>query len=313
MQQKIIFVLLLLIAPYAFSIQAKAATAEVQSKVTVDGFCATYTGQTDFLVEMSKKILKDNGRRAELVKLMSHDKAEGCRHAITDYLNEFIENSSVDATDLQTYLLLAFAAKLPVATELIKKEITEGKLIDYLDVFEKSDKEAYFAVLEQWVERVGALVRQVDHAEKLDEKLYGKISQYENEIKTPESIPIWNPMLIDKYMTEIVKQKIKLTKNDFADLNIIYAASNQSYREVFLTKMSSVISLAQTNWMTSFRTEPPWVQFRLLPVMGKVSSSLMKRELIWLSQYHQNFKIRSVAEATLEKAAVGTNPKENIH
>lgn len=271
--------------------------------VDVQTFCATYTGQSDFLKDLSQKILKDSARRIELVKLMRDKKAQGCQNALSNYLNKFMQNDSNEAEqkNFQSYLLLAFASNLPIATQLIEEEISKGKLIDWLDIFQKTDQEGYFKTLSQWVGKIALLLRQLDNANIVEEKQYGKMNSPDNDIKTPESIPIWNPIIINKYMTEIISNKIKLTKSDFANLNIIYSASNQSYRDIFLPEMTSVIKLSESNWIMSFRVEPSWVQFRLLPVMGKVGGGLMKRELIWLSNYHQNFKIRSIAQSTLDK------------
>lgn len=277
--------------------------AVVKQPFSVEVFCSTYNGQSNFLAELSKKILTNNAYRIELVKLLRNEKAKGCKSALDDYLNKFLENSinKTNETGFASYLLLAFASNLPVATKIIEKEIMGGNFIDWLDVFEKSDREAYFKTLSQWVERVAQLVRKLDKANTIDENMYGKMVGNENDIRTPESIPIWNPMLMNKYMNEVIYQKKKLTKDNFNNLNIIFSASNQSYREIFLTKMDSIISFGEINWILSFRIEPSWVQFRLLPVMGKVGGGLMKRELIWLSQNHQNFKMRSVAQSTLEK------------
>ncbi|MES2615298.1 MAG: hypothetical protein V4591_07785 [Bdellovibrionota bacterium] len=290
------------------------AFAETSSPLfNIETFCKTYTGQTDFLKDMSKNILKESDRRLQLVNMMSHNRAQGCQNAITDFLNKYSQDdSTADKPDgFESVLLLAFAAKMPEATKVIEKEITQGRLTNWLDVFQKSDREAYYKTLSQWVERVAQLIRNLDHAELVDEKLYGKISENNTEIKPPESISIWNPMIINKYMSEILEQKIRLSKNSFENLNIIYAASNQSYRDVFLTKMASVIELSQPNWVASFRLEPSWVQFRLFPVMGKVGGGFIKRELIWLAQYHQNYKLRALAQTTLEKVNMRSQSSGN--
>lgn len=269
----------------------------------VEEFCKTYSGQSDFLVEMTQKIIRKNNKRIELVKLMSQNKASGCRNAITDYLNQFLpeESDKVKQENFESVLLLAYLTKLPVAKKLIEKEIRQGKLMNWLDVFKQSDKDAYFQTLSQWVQKVAVLIRQLDHAEKVDSKYYGRLLGNEKDIKTPESIPSWNPMLINKYLDEVMARKEKLSIEGFGDLNIIFAASNQSYREIFISKMASIITPYQTNWILSFRSEPSWVQFRLFPVMSKIGGGLMKRELIWLSQNHQSFKVRSVAQTTLDK------------
>lgn len=301
---KIVFFLIILFClQRTFSSEAESKGVTEQQPFSLEKFCSSYVGQDDFLKEMAQKVLKNNELRVELVNSMRKQKASGCAAALSNYLNK--ETKSFD----ESYLALAFAANLPVATEIIEKEITEGKLLDWLDILNQSDKNSYFKALTQWVNRVASQIRLVDHAETVDGKLYGKVTESGNDIKPPESIPIWNPIIINKYMTEITNQKIKLTKNDFANLNIIFASSNQSYREIFLKQMASVVTLGQTNWILSFREEPSWAQFRLFPIMEKVGGGLMKRELIWLSKYHQNFKIRSVAAIALEKVNITSQPQ----
>ncbi len=280
-----------------------AAVKEIPPPISVENFCESYSGQSHFLEQMSKEILKDNKRRIKLVELMNSKHATGCREALSDYLKEIIKDDSnlEGRRGFEAYLALAFTVHLPEATELIEKEIDKGKLVDWIDVVQNSDKEAYFSALSHWVQKVAVLIRQITHGEAVDEKLYGRISGNEQEILTPEAIPIWNAIIVHKYMAEVMSRRMKLTKNEFAYLNILYAASNQSYREIFLKEMSSIVELSDVNWVTDFREEPTWVQFRLFPIMAKTRGGVVKRELIWLSNNHQEFRIRALAQSTLEK------------
>ena len=227
----------------------------------IENFCKTYTGQSNFISDMKKKIFSNTEYTEELIHLISEKKATGCYLALNNYFNKIIEIDGV----LDQYLLLAFASHLRTQYD----------------------------------------------AQLRDESSYGKPEINGRDFKIPEFvIPIGNPTFINKYMSEIIRKKIELSKSNFSDLNIIYAAANQSYREIFLNQMSAVASISPAHWIASFRTEPVWVQFRLLPIMKKIKGGFIKRELIWLSQHHQNPKIRSVAATLLEEVNNTTNQQQ---
>ncbi len=282
---------------------AAALPHNIVSPVNVEKFCQSYSGQSHFLNDLSSQVIANRATRLELVRLLKLNKALGCRQSLADYLNQFIDEPQGKEYDknFDSYLLLSFVANLPQAVTLIEKKIDNGELVEWLDVFEKADKEAYFKTLSRWVNRIANLLRTLDRSPTVDIKMYGKNAQSDDKISTPDSIPIWNPLFINKYLSEVKSQHFKLSKNEFANLNIIYAASNQSYRDIFLVNMADAVRISETNWVMSFREEPTWVQFRLFPVMGKVGGGVVKRELIWLSNYHENFKFRAVAQSTLEK------------
>ncbi len=284
-----------------------AALAD-EPKAIVVKFCRNYSGQDKFLSDLSTNIINSRETRLELVHLLKVHKVKGCEQALGDYLDRIIsgEHKKEDSKNFDSYLLLSFAADLPQATALIEKQIDKGELVEWLDVFEKADRESYFKALSRWVERMAALLRKLDHAPTLNAQAYGKNIHNLDKISPPDAIAIWNPLFINKYLSEVKTQNIRLSKKECAQLNIIYAASNQSYREIFVEDMASALKKSDVNWLASFREEPTWVQFRLFPVMGKVGGGLVKRELIWLSKYHESFQVRSVAQSTLEKINLAT-------
>ena len=289
-----------------------SSTIPEAPELSIEKFCSEYSGGRGFMEDLSQKILKDNHQRFKLVQLMKNKKAQGCANALTEFLNSLEADGPKGKKPgyFQSFLVLAYAANLPVATKIMEQEINEGNLMTWLDVLEKQDKLIYFKSLSLWVHKMAVLLRQVGRANLVDVSQYGKNSGIQNDSHTPESIPIWNPVFNLKYMEEVSRLKMKLSIEDLNDLNIIFATSNQSYRDIFLKNMSVVISLSEKNWITSFRQEPSWVEFRLFPVMEKVGGGMMKRELIWLSNYHESFKIRSLALSTLEKvnARFSANP-----
>ena len=293
---KIIIFILMFLPQFLF--------AEEKPLGSVESICQSYHGEDDFLKTASNEILKYNERRIELVRLMSKGKALGCQQALTDYLTHFNtpEFFQKKPFGFESYLILAYSANLPVAKKIIEDEINAGRLLDWLDIFQKFDEKAYYKSLSQWVERVAILLRNIDHAETLDKKDYGKVTgQENNKIQTPQSIQMWNIMIINKYLNEVINHKIKLTEKEFSNLNIIFAASNQSIRDIFASKMTTIIGNNNFIWILSFRIEPSWVQFRLFPLMIKDNGGFMKRELMWLAAHHENGKMRAMARTTLDK------------
>lgn len=266
-------------------------------------FCASYHGQNSFLDELSHVYLKDQETRISLIQNIRQHQLPGCSQAFEDYLGQFLEYKNQDKKSLgfENYLMIALSAEIPIAKRLIENQINRGKLLEWLDVFQQSDKEAYFRTLSQWVSRVAELLRQLDNSPLQDLSKYGHSQKEGLDLKTPEAIAIWNPILIDRYLHEIQSEERHLTQEQFSALNVIFAASNQSYRDIFLIPMTKTVDLSIENWVKSFREEPVWIQFRLLALMGRVGGGMVKRELIWLSKNHENFKIRSLAQSTLNK------------
>jgi hypothetical protein len=101
----------------------------------------------------------------------------------------------------------------------------------------------------------------------------------------------------------MVMRKTKLDIDQFGYLNIIFAATTTSYRETFIEQIAEVVANNPQTWILSFRKEPTWVEFRLFPIMKKAGGGEIKREMIWLSKYHQDGHIRILAMNTLETLA----------
>lgn len=298
----------LLIASLFWSLVAHGAQTEELPESpaqTVERFCKSYRGEKDFLPQMTQTLLKDEIRRAALIRtLQTGDRKNGCVRALSNHLDQWQKDTKItDSRGQQAYFMLAVVAKLDQAKKIIEAEIDRGQVSTWLDVLAENDAKTYLQALEKWVLKVGEGLRKVDNAELSKAANYGKISANNMDIKPPADLQLWSPLLLSRYLSEVEKQKKKLTQKEFAALDIIYAASTASYREVFADAIAKAIKLNDSEFILNFRQEPTWVQFRLVPLLGKAGSGSIKRELIWLSNYHQDFKMRAVALNALENLA----------
>ena len=110
---------------------------------------------------------------------------------------------------------------------------------------------------------------------------------------------------MNRFLNEMIARKTKLTENEFNELNIIYASTTTSYRETFVEQITKIVANNPKDWLLSYRKEEHWVQFRLFPIMqrlGKKDGNI-KLEIIWISKYHSDGRIRTLALNTLEKIA----------
>lgn len=276
---------------------AQADSVQNTPEQTVDEFCKSYGGESNFLPKMTATLLKDEKNRAALMHtLKAGDGKNGCVRALSNYLDRWQEeDETTDKRGRQSYFMLAVIAKLDQAQKIIEAEIDRGQVSTWLDVLAANDSTAYLSALEKWIQKVGDALRTIDHAELSKTTTYGKISTKETDVKPPAALPLWSPLLLSRYLSEVEKQKKKLTQKEFAALNIIYGASTPSYREIFAEPISKVITLNDSEFILTFRQEPNWVQFRLIPLLSKTGGGSIKRELIWLSNYHQDFKMRAVS------------------
>lgn len=265
--------------------------------------CTERSRDEDILKSMLLKLSEKKEVRQQFIYFMKTEESHFCRDALERYLKKLNQEDIEDIRGAIPYVLLGFSLNLPASRELIDKQITKGKFLDWLDVFKASDREAYLKTLGRWVEQTAIWVRNTAHAPMADLGQYGKSNNEDKELQAPRAVPVWNPMIIDKYLDEILAQHRDLTEEEFCHLNILYAIANQSYRDIFTAKMAAVVLRGQIQWLKSFRREQPWAQFRLLAIAKKTPGWPVRRELMWLSRYHQNYKIRAVARLGWEPAS----------
>ncbi|WGL59228.1 hypothetical protein QEJ31_11915 [Pigmentibacter sp. JX0631] len=292
---------------YIFSLLILTANvASAQSASNSDeyyiNFCEKNSNQEKFLANIGKEILSNEQKRVEFISGLAKKKYPSCIEILTEYIKKIIsEKEYKPKAGEQSILSLALVAKIPEATKMIELEIDKGYLSSWIDVLKETNEQGYILSLKSWIKRVGKEIREKDNTKLLNVSEYGK-AQLGKEIKYPDMVRIWTPILMGRYLTEMISRKEKLTESEFNDLNIIFAASTTSYRETFLDQIIKIVENNPKVWISSFRCEEPWVEFRLFPIMKALGKKdgYIKREIIWLAKYHQDPKLRSLASATLD-------------
>ena len=297
---------------FIFANQIEKLTTQKESKTEEDSpsivkdFCEKYDNQKDFFNDMTKEILSNEKRRAELASGLARKKYPKCELAIKDYLKKTLsEKEYTPKQGEQAFITLGLIAKIPDASQVIEKEIDKGYLSSWIDILKETNDAGYIQSLKSWIKRVAKEIREKDNTKILDPSLYGKPSTDGKEIKYPDMVRIWTPILMNRFLNEMIARKTKLTENEFNELNIIYASTTTSYRETFVEQITKIVANNPKDWLLSYRKEEHWVQFRLFPIMqrlGKKDGNI-KLEIIWISKYHSDGRIRTLALNTLEKIA----------
>lgn len=291
---------------------ASGAFAETAvAKDSVVQLCDSYDGnELKFLQKISTDVLSDPKLRADLIQILKTQNISGCRSALVDYFKGILKNENPKyRRGMQAYLFLALIADVPEAKKMIETEIDKGMISDFIDVLEQTDEDAYYHTLGKWVEKVSAAVRKAADADPQDESRYGSAYQADHAERELATISIWSPLFMNRYFEEAIHRREKLSKKEFSDLNIIFALANGSYREIFLNQLQTLVKLNPQQWVASFRSEQVWVQFRLFPVLKQSNEGAIKRELIWLAQYHQDGRLRLLAQEALDRFAMSYHGK----
>ncbi len=266
-------------------------------------YCEKNSNQEKFLKNLAADIMKSETRRKEFIAGLAQKKFPNCENILKEYIKKIIsETDYTPKAGEQALLSLALVAKIPEATKMIELEIDKGYLSSWIDVLKETDEQGYLLSLKSWIKRVATEIREKDNTKLRAESDYGKIPANGNEIKYPDMVRIWTPILMNRYLTEIMSRQQKLTVEEFGDLNIIFAASTASYRDTFIDPISQIVAHNSKDWLISFRKEEPWVEFRLFPIMQKLGKKdgYIRREIIWLAKNHQDPKLKSLATATLD-------------
>ncbi len=284
---------------------------EIENKKFIKEYCESYDSQKDFFKKMSTDILSRENMRVQFISDLTQKKLPGCDLALKDYMKRILAEKDFEVNSVdQAFLSIALVAKIPEAVEVIEREIDRGYLSSWIDTLKESNDKGYIQSLNNWIKRVAKEIRKKDDTKTLDASLYGSLPNDGKGINYPEMVRIWTPILMNRYLTEMVKRKIKLDIDQFGYLNIIFAATTTSYRETFSDQIAEIVANNPQTWILSFRKEPTWVEFRLFPIMKKVGGGEIKREIIWLSKYHQDGRIRTLAINTLE--ALASTKKEPL-
>lgn len=311
---KIIFCILIFICNnFVFAnensknINKNEVSPEIKPEIFVKEFCDNYDEQKDFFKNMAKDILAHEKRRTEFASGLIRKKYPQCEIALKDFMKKILaEKEYTPKAGEQAFLSLALLAKIPEASKVIEREIDKGLLSSWIDTLKETNDSGYIQSLNSWIKRVAKEIREKDNTKILEAALYGKPPADGKDIKYPDMVRIWTPILMNRFLNETITRKTKLTVDEFSQLNIIFAATTTSYRETFIDQITKIVANNSQAWILSYRKEEPWVEFRLFPIMQKLGKkdSDIKREIIWLSKYHQDGRIRTLAMNTLENIAV---------
>lgn len=268
-------------------------------KSFVKNFCENYDSQKDFFKKMSSEILSNEHRRKQLVLDLTQKNVPKCEIALKEYMKRILEEDDyTPKLGEQAFLSLALIAKIPEASTVIAREIDKGYLSSWIDTLKDTNDTEYINSLNSWIKRVATEIR------KNDNFSLKKTPQLNNEkeIKYPDMVRIWTPILMNRYLNEIIQRKTLLNEEQFGHLNIIYAATTPAYRITFSDQIAKIVSINTKTWISSFKKESMWVEFRLFPIMEKVGSYEIRKELEILSNSpDQNDLIKNLAKSTLEK------------
>lgn len=231
------------------------------------------------------------------------NKAPQCKKAIANYLQKVFDDK-IPRFDrgLYSFLSIALRSEMPMAYKVIEKEIYEGYLNEWIDKLEELNFELYGNSLTKWARHVESEIRKFYKIEQTKKGAY-TVGE-ENTTNITQLTGIWSPILMTKYLDFLLSPSHQVDVKDFSSIDIIYAFSTSSFREIFAEQISKVILKASDQWVNSVRKEQAWVLFRLFAVIPKNSDGNIKRELLWLEHYHPDFRIRSMASTTLAKTAI---------
>jgi hypothetical protein len=287
---------------------AEEKTAIKNPKEFISNFCSNYSEQNDFLKKMAQDIIPNDHTREYLVAGLKDNKLPGCKKALQDFMKKILaEKDFIPKAGEQGFLSLALLADIPEATVVIEREIDKGLLSSWIDKLKAANEAGYLQALNSWIKRVAHEIREKNNSQLQDTNDYGLLAKSGETVRYPDMIRIWTPILMNRYLNETIKRKTKLSETEFNHLNIIFAATTTSYRETFSDQIAQIVANNPQTWLLSFRREPTWVEFRLFPIMQKVAGGDIKREIIWLSKYHQDVKIRTLALNALEKLEIKKN------
>jgi len=230
------------------------------------------------------------------------NKAPPCKKALIVYFKKVLDNK-IPRSDqgLYAYLFLGLRADIPHAYKIVEKEIYEGHLNDWIDQLRELKTDVYEKSLIKWARHVESEVRKNYNVKLSKDKNY-TLNENDSD-QPPELMSVWSPVLMTKYLDLLSQKSYHVSGKDFASLNVIYAFSTPSFRGVFRDQTAKIITKASDEWVKSIRKEQSWVLFRIFPLIPKKSDGNIKRELIWLSKYHSDFKIRSLASSSLRDDA----------
>jgi len=258
--------------------------------------------------------LNNNEKRIELLSFLSQNNHNSCAEFLNTKINNVLikkeniikqnleqtyflrdKNTNIKEEEKNVpYLLMAINAKLPKIQEAIEYETLQNNGDALLGAIKSKDTKAYYQIFNNVINTLSTELRNKYKLYKQDTAKYGTLIMSTNDEKREEiNIPLAN--LFEKYLYEQITKGIPITETTLDNTNIFYALMEREQKRVFSDILADFYKKNETIFMQSFRKENPWVQAKLLGLFKIMNTSLIKRELNWISENHQDFKIKIYA------------------
>jgi hypothetical protein len=264
--------------------------------------CATTSrvGDDKLQALLAEASMASPQERNSLLELM-RDKNNGCRKALELRLAELKEKPSNfrNNTGRHAALTLGLMLDIPTALQLVEAEAASSGAPEWLSMLAQWDERAYSTLLRGWVLTSAERLRTRMGLPKAMSEMYGKLLIEERPQQGEKSV--LTPLVLELYLKNAAT-KASVSAEEFAALNIHYAAGNPGSRRLFVGNYVSVLKKHAPLWIPVFREERPWTQFQMVDLMGQVGGSEMIRELLWLSQNHADARMKSRASQALDAA-----------
>lgn len=255
--------------------------------------------------KLAKEFLPSSAYRVSVIKEISAGKYAKCASALAEYY-QALKQSPKDVGDengKRSFITIGVAANMPEALDALEAEMARDANTEWLDVLRFEAPALYSKGVRKFVAIMAKAIRENQNVPQTTQESYGA-SMTDTQARAPV-IPT-APLVVERYLKDIQSSKRKLDASEFADLNAIFAGSTASFRQVFLVPLKDVLSKQSSDWIASFRKEPVWSQIRLFPLMNAIGGPEVARELMWLSSNHNDFRVRALADKSLDDLGEGS-------
>jgi hypothetical protein len=275
---------------------------------------------------LRKAVESDFALRKALVQFLRKDQKKSstpaqthspCEIALRELIGQFkdsIDKGNYESSKqaLRPYVLLAVVTGMPEGAELLGKLLIADNSGDWLVSLRSFDADVYAQVLESVAMKVATKLRQDLDLGLIDPSMYGQIK---SNVFVEKRVRYNNPLLIHSYLASLVERDVRAKDKNrsgekrqkfpdesvWASLNILYATMGIQDKTNATSLLVNFVKAHDSAWISSFRKEPVWVQFRLLSIAKSVGGSEVVRELMWLSENSIDDQIKILATSTLDE------------
>jgi hypothetical protein len=249
---------------------------------------------------LAENSLTDANTRHKLIEVMQKPDSP-CRKTLETWLGD-LKGKPVDArsnTGRMAAVTLGVLLDLPAAKTFVGSEAESGGGLEWLATLQQWDEKAFAELLQKWVIRSGDDIRKQRGLAIFTRETYGKqLIADATGSASLQAVP--PPVVFDQYLKLLAKRPPGA--EELNALNAIYVNLNSGARGLYSKEYVSILRKNSVAWVNAFRVESAWVQFQLLELMGRTGGAEVVRELMWLSQNHQDPRIKSRASQALDEA-----------